>query len=485
MEFGGATELVAGIEKRALEYKPPEKIPSEFERRMEISPPAFTQMVFLEALASYDRVEKILGAARVEEQLIARPEKLPLPVPKKAKEIPKPKGAPPEKVPEEAPPEIEFEEEKPAIPAKPPKPAVEGEKVEIPIEFETPPETVELEKTVEEKVEEAKPPPPPVELTHEEIAPGVKKEEAAPPPTTPGTLIPEVELSAPALILQSPEAAAAESLGNLRSQFKAEMKGTKVDKEDIKKRMLELTRQLFREKSVERREQLKKEIVTFKNLIPSAGRVEGDIADALRKDQEYDLSTVRKAVESACTAASAPLFKAADEQIALGKGEQAYSEFTARCGELKDKLNLLTASSQEFLLKKHNAELDALEKEAKGKSLKEIKKIRGSLPKTYGEHFSSLQSSLSEQIDSEVERRKVLVAPQPLREKDRTVIEISGMGDEELLTDLQKEDAAYYNMYSRGEISRTEALARARQILAKKAKLDEATINKYFGGKSK
>ncbi len=522
MDFREAQEEVAKVESKSLGYETPSgPAPQKLRQALTVSPPSITQMSYLEALAGYNRIEKVIGASRFEELLLPEgekpaeempaPEAMPAPeeakppekkeLPKPEKEIPAPEKEEKEAIPkkEEAPvprkreePEFEEipEEEEPAMPAVPPK-APEVKK-ELPVEFEEIEEEAEKPKEAKPEFEiefekpggetaapPAAPPPPP---------PSEEKAETRPiePKPSPGVAFPPVEIPIPPELSASPEEAAAKTMGRLRAQYGAK-KGRRpaaADKTEVKKRMLELTRELFKEKSVGRREELKKEIVSLKNMLsaPGGGRAKkADFAGILEKEQEYELSEAKKGIENAYQSSLVPLKSTLAEQVALGKAEQAYPQFSQRLGELKGQLQALTQSYQSYLLKKHSAELEALVPESKSAKLR---KRLSSIQADYAEAFSGMGEALDSQMASLLAKQEALGKGR-LDEKTRKVMEISEKTDEELLIALQKEDPRMYAKYSRGELSRLEALSNARRTLAKKAGLPASVINKYFGGKNK
>lgn len=428
MEFSEAVELVRRLEEEALEYELPAAAP-KLKKRVEFSPVEFAEMSYAEALALYGRVEKVIaGVAMLQKEIYgAAPE-----VPRPEVEVP---VVVPARVPEKAaPPEIEIEREEKKIEIEEKKPAEA-------VEFEKP-EAVHRE-IIEVRVPEAPKPP-----------------EAA-PPRMPGAA-PEVALRIPPVLMASPAESALETVEKLEKQFGTEIKaGARMDREKAKKRMLELTRELFREKSIDRREEIKKEIVTLKNILAEAegkARPKADIFTVVKNDQEYELSSAKKAVSEAHESAFATLLKYFDEEAALGRGPEALPVLEEKASALKEQVAALAADYGRFLAGKHVAELDELEK--RGKGAREIEEMRERIPSAYAMEFSALRDSIWSGIDAALAKRRE-GAQGKAREE---------MSDEELLAYLQAEEELLYDKYIRGEITRVEALAEARKKIEEKRK---------------
>jgi hypothetical protein len=79
--------------------------------------------------------------------------------------------------------------------------------------------------------------------------------------------------------------------------------------------------------------------------------------------------------------------------------------------------------------------------------------LRAGLASAYASEFAALKNSIWSEIDSAVSKRKGGAGE---------------MGDEELLAYLQYEEPVDYQRYSRGEMTRVQALSEARKKIAGK-----------------
>jgi hypothetical protein len=452
MEFEEASQLVRAVEADALDYEMPEEDKAPARRRIEFSPPEFSEMGYPEALVLNSRVEKAIAGAEmlmklygVEAKAAPAPQKpveakkvsavieAMVPMKKEAEMPPAPKAAPPR------PPEIEMEA---------PAAEIEFEKrEEAALEFEE-----DMGKRAA-KVEER--------WAREAARPTVAPETARKPAARGPGAAPEVTIRIPPILMGSAADSAAETVERIEKQFGSEVKaGKKVDKDEVKKRMLELTRELFREKSTDRREEIKKEIVALKTILTEAeaggkAKPKADLVTVVRNDQEYELSSAKKAVGEAYQRALAPLLKYFDEEAALGRAAEALPAFESRASQLKEQVAGLAAGYERYLVGKHTSEFEQLA--GRGK-LDGTAFMADKVADTYSAEFLELRNSTWREIDAEVGKRRA----------EAGGIAGAGETEEDLLAYLQDEAPLVYGKYSRGEMARADALAEARRLKARK-----------------
>lgn len=322
-------------------------------------------------------------------------------------------------------------------------------------------------------------------------------DEAAPAarPSAPGmdTLTPSIRIPVPAFLSESPEEKAEGTIARIETQLGAQMKGKKtkkVDTADTKKRMLELTRELFKERSMNRRAEIKKEIVMLKDLLSQSrktgkaetgGLPEGAMYSALRSAQEYEFKEALDRVQEIYEENQKVLVSAMDAQRAVEHREQAFEAFSKNMAGLEQGLDSLVDKYQSFLVKKHLAELGKLEE--RNQSTKDSEKSASSLEAEYSREFSSLKSTVGEQIHSQIETTRAVLFEAAGDPEAMKLSQITNASEENLFNFLQANDSRTYEKYARGEITRAEALASARRLMAIDAGVDEDTINKSFGSK--
>ncbi|MFA5412486.1 MAG: hypothetical protein WC350_04035 [Candidatus Micrarchaeia archaeon] len=458
MDFEEASQFVRAVEANALEYVMPEEEKAPAKRRIEFSPPEFSEMGYQEALALNGRVEKVITGAEMLMKLYGAEAKAAPPAPAAKK----PEGKKVSAVMEAMVP-MKKEAEMPAAPREAPKPpkmeALAPVVEAVPeIEFEEKKGEEGALEFEEEKGKRAK--------VEERWAGEARRREApaAPPaakPTMRPSAAPEIAIRVPPILMGSPADSAAETIERIEKQFGSEVKvGKKVDKEEVKRRMLELTRELFREKSNERREEIKKEIVALKTILSETegggkAKPKADILSVVRNDQEYELSSAKKAVGEAYVNALAPLLKYFDEEAALGRAAEALPAFESRASQLKEQVAGLAAGYEKYLVGKHSEEFVRLAEKGK---LEGAAGMADKIADTYSAEFFELRKSIASEIDAEAGKRKAEVGGNAGR----------GETEEDLLAYLQEEAPLVYGKYSRGEMARADAFAEARRLKARK-----------------
>ncbi|MBD3398463.1 hypothetical protein GF412_04530 [Candidatus Micrarchaeota archaeon] len=549
MDFRDAISEVSRVEDSASEYSPAKIKEKKVKRSLELSPPDIHEMDYVDIINQYNRMDKIIkasrmdigmfGAEKVEPAEPATPApthvqkeasevekemkkisvesareaaKVPAPAPE-AEAAEEPGEAPPEpKVPSPA--ELErrkAEEAAARLPELPETPKMqetlppEPEEKEKEAELEVPPLPEKKPPEAEEKIKPSpepklRPAPekkimpvpekPEEPLPAEEPAPyePAKEEIVSGPPETEGPVLDVVQ---PKALSKSPIKEAEKSLNRLEAQLGAQMTGKKtkkVDVEDTKKRMLELTRELFKERSQDRRAEIKKEIVTLKELLKgkggkaeAGGLPKGALFTALSNEQKLELKEAKSRIQSIYEKNAKQALSAFEAQRAVKHRGPALEAFSKNMVELEHALMEIIEKYHTFLTAKHSAELAKLK--AKGQSTPDSEKLRSSLKDEYSHDFSALKNSIGEAIHSQIETKRELLLEKAGDPKAMKLAQVAGASDEALFNLLQAKDSRTYNKYARGEIERSEALLTARKLMAKESGLDEDTINKRFGRK--
>ncbi|MBN2122581.1 hypothetical protein JW721_06030 [Candidatus Micrarchaeota archaeon] len=421
-------------------------------------------------------------------------------------------------------PEPEEEPKPPEIPAEAgeeePQKTVGEDEMELPFEEpsaeegEAPAEAKEEEESWEiplesggepaplQEAKEPEPPKPP-EPTEESAAAGVPFGFEELPDEMPSTsakpsakemgITPTIRIPVPAFLSESPIEKAEAAISRLEVQVGAQMTGKKtkkVDSAETKKRMLELTRELFKERSMNRRAEIKKEIVMLKELLTKGGKgakaksgglPEGSMYSALRSEQDYEFKEALDKVQEIYEENKKMLVSAMDAKRAIEHREPAFEAFSKSMVDLEQGLDLLVDKYQDFLAKKHVSELEKLDE--RGQATKDSSKLAASLEDKYSREFSSLKNTIGEQIHSQIESTRAVLfesAGDPAAQK---LSQVANASEETVFNFLQARDSRTYERYARGEITRAQALSSARRLMAKELGVDEDSINKTFGGK--
>lgn len=519
MDFETAANEAVRIEKDSVEYTPLSEKGYKAERALEFSPRDINELNYADAVNLYLRIDKILRASSLEAGLLGEeaPSVSPSPLPSAAADAEavgeqmKRIGARSAKESEEIStlPVVkesgegkEAEEEavqKPPVPPAAARPAVAPPKKEEAgsMEEEFLPEGLQETVGEGERPPETKPgegagkaAPEPGMMEEEPSAPPAPPVEAVSPgPEALGKMqIPGFEL--PNLLKSSPLLQADEALSRLEAQLGAQMTGKKTKKVDVggtKKRMLELTRELFKERSMDRRAEIKKEIVALKALLTKSGSAKagagglpkGSLFNALLTEQEYELKQAKEGIQSLYAAKQKSLVSAMEAQRAVEHREAAFESFSRSMAELEHNIISIIEHYQNFLVAKHTSELSKLA--ARGQATPESGKRKASLRQEYAHQFSSLKDSIGEDVHSQIDTTRAVLIESAGDPSAREMAQIANAPEENMFTFLQAKDSRTYEKYARGEISRSQALSIARRLMAKDSGVDEDTINKRFG----
>ena len=537
MDFRTATDEVSRVEASASTYVPPKHEGKNVERSLELSPPDIHEMEYPDIINRYNRMEKILRASKMDAGMFGE-KKAPSPEPtkpapkavlkeakeiekemkkistegKKEAEVPLPSPGelkPPEEVEPHIPSPAELEREKAAeaaahppelpkttevqetiappeieetaAPAPEPEPAKEevpeGKLIPVPDEEIAPvPEVI----TELPKPEPAPVPVPAIEPVREERIEGPQEAEA-----------PALDIVFPAVLSESPLQKAEETIARLETQLGSQMTGKKtkkVDVKDTKKRMLELTRELFKERSMDRRAEIKREIVTLRGLLKgkggkaaAGGLPKGSLYTALKNEQEMEVNEAKNKVQSIYGKNLKSLLSAMEAQRAVEHREPAFETFSKNMAHLEHLLMEIIKKYQTHLTAKHSAELAKLK--ARGQSTPESETLKTTLKALYAHAFSSLKNSIGEDVHSQIDTKHAVLFEEAGDPDSVKISQVANTPEESLFNLLQAKDSRTYEKYARGEVERSEALLIARKLMAKESGLDEDTINKRFGGK--
>jgi len=453
--FGNLQDEARKLEKKALSYKEYDgEVHTEIS--VDLSPAEFIDMNYTDLLNLYERTQKILSARKMN---IYGGTKAAAPTPQIAKEtarseeiqtnleqmstesqeMAKKIGEEMRKDEERA---AEGKPESPPEVAPPPKPAE--------IEFESIP-AEEKEKADMEELEEKKSEAPPIEEKeiHVEVPLEEEPEEEKPveaPPATeePKPIEKKVIVAIPPVLKQDPNEAARKRFEEIEGKVRGAL-GEKVSETELKKKMLELTKQLFKEKSVNRREEIKSEITILKNLLSGKAvkgtgkgkKVTGTMAnaqvlDSIVKSQMSEITSTkdkitgpfRKQLESAKKNFYDSIKGADDEEK-----KKRYEALVFTLTSLSEQIPEIVEKYEEFLLQKHLAEIEKLreslgKKEAKTATAaeKRIKEIK----KKYPDELSSIRNIVTKEIDNVIESagREVFVEkeePEEVKEEKEEI----------------------------------------------------------------
>ncbi len=486
MEFQDQIEEAKRLEKKLVGYEPYSGEVT-IERTLDLEPKEYVDLSYQDLINLYERSYKIIKTASMgilaseEEEIHAGKESGEVETKlremtdetlKKAEEVAKEEIVlereveKPEPVQTE---KIEFES-KQIIP--PPKQPEKQPDIEIEIERER--------KVVEPTLEEKK-------VEKSIILP-------AQPPKIIVTAIPPA--------LQEPNKAGVKKYDQMEEQVRVAV-GEMADENTIKKKMLELTKQLFKEKTTSKREEIKMQITVLKNMLAGTGGKPGKKA---QQDQTYaklfqtmlgtqqsELAQTKDEVIDSYNSQINTIKKKFYEDISAtedtGKRKHIFESFVFSITSLVEQLPQVLEKYRNFLVSKHSAEmekiLDSLEddKEVKIKVKDRIEQINSG----YNEEFATVKGIIGREIENLIEvagtdifAKSEDAQPKSEAKAHEIIKEINETDEGTLLYYLHGKDMEYYKRYERKHISKGEALFKAKELMATEKGLSDSMVKKYF-----
>jgi len=522
--FEGAIEEAKRLEKKQMEYAPFQGDMS-IDRTLDLEPRDFVDLGYPDLLNMYERSQKIISTAGLgilagSEGAAASGGEAPAPkvetgevetrllqmtaeTLKSAEEVGK------EPMALEKPPEA-------AGAAKPEEPAL---KPAAAVEFETrsAPEGIEIEREAPkpalmpvteidvEKEREAAPEAP--------KAPETQKPRAAAEPSVEVPVEKRVIVAAvPPALRESPDKAASRRYEQMEEQIRAAV-GEKADEMTLKKKMLDLTKQLFKEKITSRREEIKLQITVLKNMLagqqagaaaarPAAGakkvgaqaEAHMKLLDAIVSAQQAELATTKDSIIDSYNKQVAEIKKSFYDQIATtddtAARKKTFESFVFSVESLVEQLPEVLRKYREFTGKKHAAELEKIrgslssdEKETRVRVEERLEYVNAK----YDQEFTAVKGIIGRQIENLIEVagteifKKAEETPKEAEAKAYDMVkEINETDEGTLLYFLHSKDPEYYKRYERKTLSKAEAIFKAKELMAKDKGLSDSMVKKYF-----
>ena len=518
-DFEAAADEAREIEKSAQPYTG-FKGKIDLAKAIDLHPKEFADYTFVDLINLYERSEKIIktagmglygtpGAApppAVKKEIAARTEEVETKVKEittqalitaeeLGKEMEKPIEKRPEPKPEEAIPTVEEIELERLAP----------EKIEIEQEEEKPEDTIE-------KVEEEQ---PGIEIEKEEEKkeiplekPKEKQPEIKLKPPKVGQVQIERPLekpvsAVPPILRERAEEAASKKYGEIEQQIMATL-GGEVDETSLKKKMLELTKELFKEKSVARRERIKLEITVLKDMLtkkmkaPKKGMDEkearGSILDTIVSTQKTELASVKDKLLTNYKNQTDTLKMKFQEDIATlpdsdhAGRKSAFERLVFELTSIGEQLPTAVSEYQDYIKEKHESEIRKFNSSlGKGEEalLKQSEARMKRIEEEYAKEFATVRTIVKKNSEAVIENSGHLVFGQekvtPKEIKVSEIVnEINETDEGTLLYYLHTKDPECYKKYERKHLSKQEAIFRAKAMMAREKGLSDDMVKKYF-----
>jgi hypothetical protein len=306
----------------------------------------------------------------------------------------------------------------------------------------------------------------------------------------------------PPILRERAEQAASRKYLDIEQQITTSL-GQEVDDVSLKKRMLSLTKELFKEKSLNRREQIKLEITVLKDMLARKAKpggkggekeVRGRLLETLVSTQKTELADAKDKILSNYKAQMDTMRQKFQDAVgSLPEGDQAgrkaeFDKLTFQLTSLLEQLPGAVSKYQDYVTQKHESEIRKL-KSSLGPGDEQLVKDSDARLKTidddYAKEFSAVRAIMKKQIDASIETSgRVAFGKEGVSAKEAKVqdmvAEINEMDDGTLLYMLHGKDPEFYKRYERKHVSRQEAIFRAKEITAREKGLSDDMVRKYF-----
>ncbi|MBU0533082.1 hypothetical protein KKB44_06335 [Candidatus Micrarchaeota archaeon] len=306
----------------------------------------------------------------------------------------------------------------------------------------------------------------------------------------------------PPTLVESADEAAEKRYRSIEEQIASTL-GEGADELTLKKKMLELTKQLFKEKTVSKREEIKLQVKVLKNMLIAArggGKKRKEATqtqfDALLAEQQEDLAHTKGRMIDDYHKGMIKIKDQFYEKMSTTEEHEErtkiFEEFSESITALIGELPASIEKEKEYLSQKHTSEmqklLDVLG--SKEKTLrKKVEERIDYIKQEYEEEFSMVKHIVGREIESMIEVAGAEITPKPVEkgkkkaEPTEIVKEINETDEGTMLYFLHSNEPEYYKKYERKQISRAEAIFKAKELMAKEKGLSDNMIRKYFSGK--
>ncbi|VVC03492.1 Uncharacterised protein [Candidatus Bilamarchaeum dharawalense] len=471
-EFEISIEEAKKLEGKIVEYAP-YKGEIEIEKTMELEPVEYIDLTYDDLLNIYERDQKIISTASM--GILTSREEVEIKATPKVVET------------EEV--ETRLREMTTETLQKAEEVGKEPMVVEVPVETKPVQNKIEFEVRT---VSEPEIPKPTIERSQEEPQQERKVIVANVPPA----------------LRESPTEAASEKYGRMEEQIRATI-GERADELTLKKKMLDLTKQLFKEKTTDKREELKLQITILKNMLTGAQ------SGATKSKKKQEDATHTKLFEAMINGHQAELAQTKEsimdsykKQIAEIKKKfyadlegvedqtrkrEILESFVFSITSLAEQIPEVLDKYTDFTVKKHTAELEKIRESLDSDERSTMTTVNDRIEyikNNYSQEFVVVKGIIGKEIENLIDVAGVEVFRKPEEKQKESeskvhdlVREINETDEGTLLYYLHSNDVEYYRKYEHKEISKSEAIFKAKELMAHEKGLSDSTVRKYFSQK--
>ncbi len=303
-----------------------------------------------------------------------------------------------------------------------------------------------------------------------------------------------VSLVVPPLLSEAPEEAAEHKFAEIGEKVPKVLE--KANEGEIKKRMIEITKEIFREKSMNRRKELQAEMAKLREMLSRkpdlpkrAVSYATSFFNAMEVDQKMEIAAAKENLSRQYGEQLGRILSQFSSALKSAKGEKErediYNTFVADMDALKAQTESLSDKYESFFLREHTLSLEKLRSAADMKSDKYVsEKAEERLKEmkfNYAAEFLALEDAMRKEIASLVKGKRHEALEARMSEETEKVLSIVNMKEEELLKYMHASHPDRYAELESGKVAKLELLSKARALMAKDAGLKKDIIIKYFG----
>lgn len=470
------------IEKKSLSYSPYTGS-TVIEKKIDFDPEDYANVDYNELINLYERVQKIKSASQLD--IYSKSESLPVAnveqaveVETKLKQMTDESLAAASEISKVEVPELQVVQETNAQDSEAASPSIEIEKPIEKIEIDKPISSIEFEKETREPAALQK---KDISAPEIEVRPQIQSSMEQP--------------SIPKLLDETPDQAQ-QKVVELHASVSSTL-GQSNDPTELKKKMLELTKELFKEKSTVRKEKIKSEIAVLKNMLaggsslPKAranavvtpAQTSQKMFDTLISSQDTELSNLKDSIVDKYRLR----IKQAKEKFYGTVSEntdkkQRFESFVMEITQIIQLLPTELAEVKETLKRKHTVQLEKAIEQAG--TLATAKTRLSEISQNYDREFNKIKAILAHEMDATIDSASLDMFESKSTDSEtaaRSIIsDINNTDEGTILYYLHSKDQVYYKQYELKKVSKSEAIVHAKGLMALEKGVDKKLIDKFF-----
>lgn len=305
----------------------------------------------------------------------------------------------------------------------------------------------------------------------------------------------KIVLSVPPFLSLSPEELSERKFSELESKVPDTLEPTNI--RDVKKQMIELTKELFKEQSFKRKEYIKEEIARLRKTLSRRDEMPANkrilsyamaLFNALEVDEKIEFDSGKERLMKQYRNNLSTILQIFSDSLKLTKTQdeknRIYKMFVEDLETLKKQTNDLSDKCLDFFIKEHTLSLERLRTIALAKKdsyvVRKIDERIKEIKFCYTGDFLSLTEAIKNEISSLINsKRHEILETGPDVEMEK-VLKIINKKDEELIDYIHFNHPEVYQEFEEKKITKLELLLKAKRLLAEERGINSTLINKYL-----